>query len=70
MLAHSQEKLIRKNVDMIAANSPREEGAGVGTETNRLTLITRNETEELPLMKKEEAANAILDRMIRLASQE
>ncbi len=70
LLAHSQEKLIRKNVDMIAANSLREEGAGFGTETNRLTLITRNETEELPLMKKEEAANAILDRMIRLASQE
>ena len=70
LLAHSQEKLIRKNVDMIAANSLREEGAGFGTETNRLTLITRNETEELPLMKKEEAANAILDRMIRLVSQE
>ena len=70
LIAHSQEKLIRKNADIIAANSLREEGAGFGTETNRTTLITRDKTEELPLMKKEEAANLILDRMLALSQKE
>ncbi len=70
LIAHSQEKLIRKNADIIAANSLREEGAGFGTETNRITLITRDKTEELPLMKKEEAANLILDRMLALSQKE
>ena len=70
LIAHSQEKLIRKNADMIAANSLREEGAGFGTDTNRLTLITRDRTEELPLIKKEEAADVILDRMLALSQKE
>ncbi len=69
LIAHSRDKLARKNVDMIAANSLREEGAGFGVETNRLTLITKEKTEELPLMTKEEAAGIILDRLIGLGEE-
>ena len=66
MLENSREKLSKKNADMIAANSLREEGAGFGTDTNRLTFITAEETSYLPLMSKEEAADCLLTRLLTL----
>ena len=60
LLENSRAKLAKKHVDMIAANSLRAEGAGFGTDTNRLTLITADGDRELPLMSKEEAAHQIL----------
>ncbi len=60
MLENSQKKLHKKNADMICANSLRQEGAGFGVDTNILTLITRDNAEELPCMTKEEAADRIL----------
>lgn len=63
MIANSQEKLIRKNADMIVANNLKTAGAGFGTDTNVITLITKDAVQELPLMSKEEAAHAILDRI-------
>ena len=69
MLENSQKKLIKKNADMICANSLRQEGAGFGTDTNILTLITADGAQELPLLSKEEAADRIfaeiLERMTR-----
>ncbi len=64
LLENSKKKLEAKNADMICANSLRSEGAGFGTDTNIITLITRNGAEELPVMSKFEAANVILDRII------
>ncbi len=61
MLENSREKLKRKRADMIVANSLRTEGAGFGTDTNVVTLITRESCRELPLMSKAEVAGAILD---------
>lgn len=61
LLENAEKKLVSKNVDMIAANSLRTEGAGFGTDTNVITLIKKGETVELPLMTKEEAAVKILD---------
>lgn len=61
LLENSRKKLEKKNLDMVAANSLRVEGAGFGTDTNVLTLITRHEVKELPKMTKELAAHAILD---------
>ena len=55
---------VKKKIDMIAANNLKQEGAGFGTDTNIITLITREETKELELMTKEEAANAILDEIL------
>lgn len=60
MLANSQAKLEKKNVDMICANNLKVAGAGFGTDTNVITLITRQGVEELPLLSKEEVASRIL----------
>ena len=48
---------------MICANSLRQDGAGFGTDTNVITVITADGAEELPLMSKLDAAHAILDRI-------
>lgn len=66
MLENSREKLSRKKVDMICANNLKEKGAGFGVDTNVITLITKDDIQELPLMSKEEAAGAILDAALRL----
>ena len=60
LLENSSKKLISKNIDMICANSLTQNGAGFGVDTNIITVITRNEIKELPLLSKEDAANAIL----------
>ena len=61
VLENSRKKLASKNCDMICANSLRTAGAGFGTDTNVITLITEDSDVELPLMSKEEAAHRILD---------
>ena len=61
LIENSRQKLHKKNCDMIAANSIRQDGAGFGVDTNIITLITPEDTQELPLMTKQEAAHAILD---------
>lgn len=64
MLENSQKKLVKKKADMICANSLRQEGAGFGTDTNIITLITADGAEELPLLSKEEAADRILAKIL------
>ncbi|MCD8206899.1 MAG: bifunctional phosphopantothenoylcysteine decarboxylase/phosphopantothenate--cysteine ligase CoaBC [Bacteroidales bacterium] len=64
VLENSRKKLTEKNLDMIAANNLKEEGAGFGTDTNIITLITPEGEEELPLMSKQEAAKCILDQIV------
>ena len=64
--ANSRAKLTKKNVDMICANNLKVEGAGFGVDTNVITLITKEDTTELPLQSKESAANAILDKALTL----
>lgn len=61
LLDNSRKKLEAKNCDLICANSLREEGAGFGTDTNRITLLTREKEIPLELMTKEQAAHRILD---------
>lgn len=64
MLENSRKKLQNKNIDMIVANNLKVAGAGFGTDTNIITVITKNETEELPIMSKDEAAIRILDKIL------
>lgn len=64
MLENSRSKLKKKKVDMICANNLKIAGAGFGVDTNVITIITANHTQELPLLSKEEAANRILDTAI------
>lgn len=66
LVENSRAKLQKKNVDMICANNLKVEGAGFGVDTNIITLITKDDTVELPLQSKESAANAILDKALEL----
>ena len=66
LIENSRAKLTKKHVDMICANNLKVEGAGFGVDTNVITLITAEDTTELPLLSKEAAANAILDRALQL----
>ena len=69
MLENSQAKLKKKNVDMIAANNLKTAGAGFGTDTNVVTIITREGAEELAMMTKEQVAHQLLNRIMdRLCS--
>ena len=66
LLENSRAKLERKKIDMIVANSLKKAGAGFGTDTNVVTLLTKQGTEELPLLSKEEVADRLLDRLMEL----
>ena len=66
MVENSRAKLQKKKVDMICANNLKVEGAGFGTDTNVMTLITARSTVELPLLSKEETALRILDLALTL----
>ncbi|EOS32094.1 phosphopantothenoylcysteine decarboxylase/phosphopantothenate-cysteine ligase [Lachnospiraceae bacterium 28-4] len=61
MLENSRAKLEKKHADMIVANNLKQEGAGFGTDTNIVTLITRDGCRELPVMSKEDVAKHIID---------
>ena len=61
LVENSRKKLVKKNLDLIAANNLKVEGAGFGGNTNVVTLISENNIEELPLMTKDQVANRILD---------
>lgn len=63
MLANSSQKLVKKKLDMIVANSLRTAGAGFGTDTNVVTLITKEGAQELPIMSKDDVAAKILDKI-------
>ena len=58
-------KLEKKNLDMIAANNVKVAGAGFGTDTNVVTLITRDDPIQLKLMSKEDVAEKILDELVK-----
>ena len=64
MLENSRQKLVKKNIDMIAANSLRQQGAGFGVDTNVLTLITADSEKELPMLSKDDAANELLTEIL------
>ena len=70
MLENSRKKLKKKKLDMIVANNLKERGAGFGTDTNRVTIITESDEKVLGLMSKEEVADAILDEiLVRLKNE-
>ncbi|MCI8771213.1 MAG: bifunctional phosphopantothenoylcysteine decarboxylase/phosphopantothenate--cysteine ligase CoaBC [Lachnospiraceae bacterium] len=66
LIENSKKKLEKKNLDMIAANNLKVEGAGFGVDTNVVTLICRDGIKELPQMSKEEVAAALLDELIKM----
>lgn len=66
MLENSRAKLEKKNVNMIVANNLKTAGAGFGTDTNVVTIITADDCRELPIMAKSEVAAAIIDEILEL----
>lgn len=70
MIEHSKAKLEKKHLDMIVANNLKVTGAGFGTDTNVVTLISGEEIVELPCMSKEEVANQILDAILQATKGE
>lgn len=61
MIENSRQKLEKKNLDLIVANNVKEQGAGFGTDTNIVTLLSEKDTLTLPLLSKEEVADRLLD---------
>ena len=61
MIENSRTKLEKKNLDLIVANNLKQQGAGFGTDTNIVTLLSKEDTIQLPIMSKEEVADKLLD---------
>ena len=61
LIENSRAKLEKKNADLICANSIANDNTGFAVDTNKVTLITRQDVKELPLCTKEETADLILD---------
>lgn len=68
MVENSKQKLEKKNIDMIVANNLKEEGAGFSTDTNIVTIITKEEEKKLPKLSKELVADSILDEILKKMS--
>ena len=68
MLENSRVKLDKKNIDMIVANNLKVEGAGFGTDTNVVTIITRERNLELEKMTKEEVSDRLLDEILAVSA--
>ncbi|HEY8346923.1 MAG TPA: bifunctional phosphopantothenoylcysteine decarboxylase/phosphopantothenate--cysteine ligase CoaBC [Symbiobacteriaceae bacterium] len=66
LVENARAKLVAKNADFVVANDVTAEGAGFGTDTNRVTFVTATEVEELPLLSKAEVADRILDKAVSL----
>ena len=66
-IENAREKLIRKNLDIIVLNSLNEKGAGFGHDTNKITIIDRNNNiDKFELKSKEEAAKDILNKIVSM----
>lgn len=61
LIENSKKKLVSKNCDMIIANNLKDDGAGFGVDTNKVTIITENNADSLDVMTKKETAEKILD---------
>lgn len=66
LIENARKKLAAKNADFVVANDVKAEGAGFGTETNKVSFVDKEGVEELPLMSKREVADRILDRAVGL----
>lgn len=66
LIENSKKKLVSKNCDMIVANNLKDDGAGFGVDTNKVTIITENNAESLEVMTKKETAEKILDAALSL----
>lgn len=66
LVENSQKKLASKNCDIIIANNLKDEGAGFGTDTNKITVITKDEVNSLDLLSKKQVAVEVLNQTLKL----
>ena len=66
MIENSRKKLEKKHLDLIVANNLKQAGAGFGTDTNIVTFLSKDHTTELPIMRKEEVADKLLDYIMQM----
>lgn len=69
MLENSRKKLEKKNLDMIVANNVKVEGAGFAGDMNIVTLITKDDETQLPLLSKEETAVEIMNKILEITAE-
>ncbi len=60
-LENAQKKLIKKNADYIVLNSLNDKGAGFGSETNKVSIVSAKEVHDVPLQSKYEVAKSVLE---------
>lgn len=71
VVENAREKLVKKQLDIMVANDITRTDSGFATDTNKVTIITRNgKVEDLPLLSKREVANRLLDRVVALLARE
>jgi phosphopantothenoylcysteine decarboxylase/phosphopantothenate--cysteine ligase len=70
VIAHARQKLVRKGIDLIVANDVSQPGVGFDGDTNAVTLVTRDEVEDVPLQSKSLVASRILDRIELLLTRD
>jgi phosphopantothenoylcysteine decarboxylase/phosphopantothenate--cysteine ligase len=66
LVANARRKLADKGVDLIVANDVTAEGAGFGSDTNKVVLVSAEGEEDMPLMSKYDVACRVLDRVVAL----
>ncbi len=66
LIENAKGKLVKKNSDFVVANDVTAEGAGFGVDTNRVSFVTLDSVEEMPLLSKREVADRILDKAVSL----
>lgn len=66
LIENSEKKLNSKNCDMIIANNLNDNGAGFGVDTNKVSIITKDNIQSLDVLSKKEVAFEILNRALEL----
>lgn len=66
LIENSKKKLLSKNCDMIVANNLKDAGAGFGVDTNKITMITEDETKSFDVMSKQQVAFEVLSKTFEL----
>ena len=69
LIENAREKLIHKNCDLLVANNLKEPGAGFKNDTNKVTFLTAENTQEIELMSKNNLSDLILKRLIEIQEE-
>ena len=69
LIENSKLKLEKKNLDMIVANNLKEEGAGFAKDTNKVSIITKEDIIQTEVLSKKKVAHKILDEFIKYSEK-